>query len=397
MIRHVFALVWNRKRANALIMLELVVAFLILFALACLSLHLHRLYDRPLGFDVADKWSITINTSGTGASDAEDKTTFRQLLDIAAEQREVAGVELMFDLPFDLMGSSANVTLGNMRRHPVSVIAATPTLPQALGVRLLEGRWFGPQDEAEPAAGESVSPVLVNRAFSDAAGGNVVGKLFGRGRNSQARIVGVFDELRVGGQFSTPGPVMIQRLRLDGTVSDEMRILLLLKPGAPADFEERLLTAFQRAAPGWTFDVDSWASLQDTHFRLFTIPLMIAGTLVLFLLVMVGLGLLGVLWQNVIRRTAEMGLRRAMGATAGAVRAQVVLEVLAVALMALTLGVAIAVQLPLSGLLPALDWNLFLPSATLSAAVLLTLCTLFALYPSYQATRRDPVEALRHE
>jgi putative ABC transport system permease protein len=92
-----------------------------------------------------------------------------------------------------------------------------------------------------------------------------------------------------------------------------------------------------------------------------------------------------------------MGLRRAMGATAGAVRTQVVLEVLSIAVLALLVGMVIVVQLPLSGVLRMLDWNLFLPSAVLSAAVVLALCSLFALYPSYQATRKEPVEALRYE
>jgi ABC-type antimicrobial peptide transport system permease subunit len=61
------------------------------------------------------------------------------------------------------------------------------------------------------------------------------------------------------------------------------------------------------------------------------------------------------------------------------------------------LGLIIVVQFPLSGVLQALDWNLFFPSAAASTVVLLGLCVLFALYPSYQATRKDPVEALRYE
>ena len=39
-----------------------------------------------------------------------------------------------------------------------------------------------------------------------------------------------------------------------------------------------------------------------------------------FLMIMVGLGLVGVLWLNVTRRTAELGLRRAMGASSISVR-----------------------------------------------------------------------------
>jgi putative ABC transport system permease protein len=395
MIRHAFTLVWNRKRANALIMLELVVTFLILFALTAFSLHLFRLYDRPLGFDVQDKWSISM--TGGGALDAEDMARLRQLLTIAEQFQEVRAVELMSDLPFDLDSNSTLVTIGNMDTQRVGMIPVSSGLPQALGLKLLEGRWFGPQDDTEAAQAEAIVPLIVNRAFSDAVGGDVVGKLMPRGGESQFRIVGVYDDFRVHGQFSAVEPSMLQRMRAEGTRFEAPQIVLILKPGVPADFEERLLGAFQRAAPGWDFDVNTWEALQKTHFRIYTIPLMVGAGLMLFLLAMVGFGMLGVLWQNVIRRTPEMGLRRAMGATAGAVRTQVVLEVLSIAVLALLVGIVIVVQLPLSGVLRVLDWNLFLPSAVLSAAVVLALCSLFALYPSYQATRKEPVEALRYE
>jgi ABC-type antimicrobial peptide transport system permease subunit len=79
------------------------------------------------------------------------------------------------------------------------------------------------------------------------------------------------------------------------------------------------------------------------------------------------------------------------------VRLQVVLELVAMACLALVAGFVIVVQLPLSGLWQILDWQLFIPALITSTLVLLVACALFALYPSYQATRRDPVEALRHE
>ena len=50
------------------------------------------------------------------------------------------------------------------------------------------------------------------------------------------------------------------------------------------------------------------------HLQSQLIPLMIFGIVSGFLLLMVVLGLTGVMWQNVTRRTREVGLRRAAGA-----------------------------------------------------------------------------------
>lgn len=396
MMRHVFKLIWNRKRANALIMLELVVAFLILFALTGFGLNLYRLYAMPLGFSVDDTWSVSI--AREGAWTEADRNTFRQLLAVAQQLDEVEDVELMFDQPFDIFSSSGmRVALGNMPDTRVDMNVVSQGLPEALGLVLLEGRWFGPEDDAARAGEEAVIPVVVNKRFRDMVGGDVIGQYVPMGPGSRQRIVGVFDEFRQHGPFSAPVPMMMQRLRMDGEFAEAARIVLFLTPGLAPEFEEKLLAALQRVAPGWDFDVNSWESLQETHDNLYTIPLLIACAVVLFLLLMVGFGMLGVLWQNVIRRTAEMGLRRAMGATAGAVRLQVVLELLAVAVLALVFGLVIVVQFPLSGILQALDWQLFMPAATLSALFVLGLCLLFALYPSYQATRQDPVDALRYE
>jgi putative ABC transport system permease protein len=395
MIRHVFTLIWNRKRANALIMLELLVTFLILFALIGFSLNLYRLYNKPLGFNVADTWSLTVETGGAWRD--EDGATFRQVLAVTQQLEGVIAAELMHDMVFDPGGSAMSMSLGNWKDSDVDVTVVSRDFPETVGMRLLEGRWFGPEDDtANPGEVETIVPVLVNKALSDAAGGDVVGMMISE-TGRQQRIVGVFEDFRQHGQFSSIRPMMMQRVRVDGSYYEAPGIVLFLEPGVPAEFEERLLDALQRTAPGWDFDVYTWEALQENHFKLYTIPLMIISGLVLFLLAMVGFGMLGVLWQNVIRRTPEMGVRRAMGASASAVRLQVVLELLAVALVALVPGLVLVVQLPLSGILVALDWQLFVPAAMLSAMLLLGLCVLFALYPSYQATRQDPVAALRYE
>jgi putative ABC transport system permease protein len=394
MIRHVLALMWQRKGANSLIILELLVTFLILFCLSAFTLNLYRLYRQPLGFNVDNTWSIQIAMSG--AWQAVDSATFRQVLAVIDQMDEVQAAGLITDPPFTVGGSSSDEDVRDVYvRYTVN--ALSPDLPEALGMQLVEGRWFGPQDDNQVEAGITIIPVLVNQAFSAAVGGDVLGLLIPIGPTVQQRIVGVFEDFRQDGEFYASTPFMMQRLRAEVDFAQPPVLVLVVKPGVSPQFEENLQHVLQRAAPGWNFYVDSWVSLQQAHFRTFMIPLLITGIVVLFLLLMVGLGLLGVLWQNVVRRTPEMGLRRAMGATANAVRLQVVLELLAVVLFALALGFVIVVQFPLSGILQALDWALFIPAATLSAVLLLALCILFALYPSYQATRQDPVEALRYE
>ena len=50
MIRHLFKLIWNRKRTNLLMMTEIFVSFLVLFAVVALAVYCADNWRRPLGF-----------------------------------------------------------------------------------------------------------------------------------------------------------------------------------------------------------------------------------------------------------------------------------------------------------------------------------------------------------
>lgn len=390
MLRHAFLLVWQRKRANALLIVELVATFLVLFTLAGFALHFYRVYQQPLGFNVANTTSVSIST-GAALIDA-DRATFRNVIGVVEQMDGVAAVELLRDPVFAVGGSGTRVTVGGQEIR-LEVNAASAGFPEATGMKLLQGRWFGPEDEAQDS---STMSVLVNKVYADLAGEDVIGTLMPNADQPQ-RVVGIFEDFREHGEFVASRPFMLQRLRPEAEFRQLPLLVVVNQPGVGPAFEESLLAVLQRAAPGWDFDANSWSTLREAHVRLYVTPLLIAACVVAFLLLLVGFGLLGVLWQNVIRRTPEMGVRRAMGAPASAVRWQVVLELVAVALLALALGLLIVVQLPLAGAIAALDWSLFVPAALVSSAVLLALCILFALYPSYQATRHDPVDALRYE
>lgn len=388
MIKHAFKLVWQRKRQNLLIILEMLFTFLILFSLTGFSLNFYRLYSQPLGFRFDNVWNVFMS-SGQGEWKESDSRTVGRLLEVLGQMEEVEEAHTIENPPFVEGGWGTGFSIDGQQFN-VQANVAGDGLPAALGMRLLEGRWYGPEDD-----GQAWRAVVVNRAMRDEYGGE--GSLVGRFVGPEGRpwrIVGVFESFRQYGEFSVERPYMIQRET--GTYNG-VSLVLVLKPGVTASFEEKLINTLQAVAPGWRLDAVPWTELRASHHRLFLRPLFVAAVLVGFLLLMVGLGLLGVLWQNIIRRGPEIGLRRAMGAPAGKVRLQVVLELLALAALSLALGLLIVVQFPLTGLIEALDWPLFTASAIMSAAILLGLCVLFALYPSFQATRKDPVEALRYE
>jgi putative ABC transport system permease protein len=113
-------------------------------------------------------------------------------------------------------------------------------------------------------------------------------------------------------------------------------------------------------------------------------------------LTIAAVGLYGVLSYSVSRRQREMGIRLALGASTGAVRALVVREGGLLAVVGVVLGVAgaFAATRVLGTLLfgvTAKDPVTFV----VAALVLVTIAVLASWIPARAATRVDPVEVLR--
>jgi putative ABC transport system permease protein len=126
------------------------------------------------------------------------------------------------------------------------------------------------------------------------------------------------------------------------------------------------------------------------------VPLVALGLVCGFLILNVALGLFGVLWQTINQRRAELGVRRALGATAGTISGQVLGEILVLTTFGLGLGLLVAAQFPLLGVFN-IKAGVYLTAMALAAVGLYLLATVCALYPSQLAARIKPAVALREE
>jgi putative ABC transport system permease protein len=111
-----------------------------------------------------------------------------------------------------------------------------------------------------------------------------------------------------------------------------------------------------------------------------------------------GMGVMNIMLASVLERTAEIGLRRALGATERDIKRQFLLETFTVSSIGGLIGIFFGFAL--SGAIAffagwTVGWSLW--AVLLSVGVCSLVGLVFGIYPAVQASRLNPIEALRHD
>lgn len=401
MIRHLVRLVWNRKRSNTLVVLEILLCFLVVFGVMMFGVAMASNVRRPVGYSTTDVWNIEFGRELDEGGDPKALEVIGRLLQVARGLAPVEAVAANLITPYST-SAALDMAFVNGRMLPFAFSAATDDIDAVLRLTLVAGRWFGKQDDQARDTPTIVTADLARELFGDA---DPIGREIpsdapapGAQPSPARRIIGVLSSYRAGGELA--GGSLFALYRVDPTNphrSMPHNLVLRVRPGTPRSFEEPLVKTLQATAPDYRFAVEPLFEMKAKYRDRYVLPLGVAAVVAGFLIAMVALGLTGVLWQNVTKRTKEIGLRRATGATARQISLQILGETWLLTTLALVVGSLLVLQLPLLHLLPFITPRVFAASFVLSLATLYALATLCAFYPSWLATRISPTEALRHE
>src|SRR4029077_19359824 len=138
-----------------------------------------------------------------------------------------------------------------------------------------------------------------------------------------------------------------------------------------------------------------FAEMQDRIYAILTYLLVFVAAISLMV---GGIGVMNIMLVSVTERTREIGIRMAIGAREGDIRAQFLVEAVALSVLGGIAGVAVG-AIAARGLARILDWHMTLAAApiVISIAVSAAIGVGFGFFPATRAARLDPIEALRHE
>ncbi len=417
MFMHMFKPIWKRKSRNLMLSLELLLAFLVVFAVVAFAVRYFQLYHLPLGFTHANVWTVELempddaltDATGVEADRAKRAAVAQRFQDFSrglSAMPEVESVAFVDYLPYMRSRWTAELYLpNNMQSHLSNIMGVSDAFFPTLSMRIQRGRWFDARDDG---TGETAAVINIELARQMFGAEDPLGKLISPNKpgdkksgdseeeEKMLRVVGVFEDFRNQGEYMSPVPFVLTRFDTDAKRLPR-RIILKLKEGTPRIFEVKLNQQLKLIRNDWGYTVAPLSALRDTMLSTDLIPLIVIAVIATFLLLMVAFGLFGVLWQNTTLRIPEIGLRRAVGASARWIYAQIIIEQLILTLLAITIGVVLLVQLPITGALGAqLNWTVFGLALLISIVLLLLLSTVCALYPAWRASRMTPTAALRY-
>ena len=400
---------------KSLVVLQVALSVVLLAGAFLMTRSLRNLEHQDFGFSTAKRYIVGFDPRDVGYSVDRLPGLYRQIEDRFSALPGIAHVSLVRYTP--LGGNnwgSCVIPQGHAAPGPTdncfaSWDRASTQFLDSIGVPIVRGRNFASQDAASPQ-----QVVIVNQAFAKQffPSQDPIGKRFGLGKPQYSgtfQVVGVFADFKMTDARADVHPLFFRPVsqhfngyqEADEIAAEDASMfvdfIILDFTTAPKDAEvlaRKTLAAIDAGLPVFQFvPYDTEVAGNFNQDRLTARLTTLFGILALIL---ASVGLYGVMSYFVARRTGEIGIRMALGAS----RSGVIAMVLRGALGQLVVGLAIGVPAALVAghLMSSLLYKVggYDPTAFIAAVVALTACaTVAGFIPARKAASIDPMQALR--
>ena len=387
---------------NALVAGQVAVSFVLLIGSGLLVRSLLNAQSAPLGFSSDGLAVVQADPAEAGYESEPGRQLLLQLREQTAGYGGVESATLSSRLPATPTGGSSTLEVegydppDGTGKAEVIYAYVDPFYFDTLRIPMREGRGIEATDRAET---ERVA--VVNEAFAERYWGttDVVNRRYRHegAPDSWVRVVGVVADVKVRAPNENPTPMFYRPLAQGAVFS---RLFLVARAETePAELVRRMRADLRELDPN--VPIYQAGTMSDHVSISLVLPRTAAAVLALFgglALLLASLGLYAVVAFSVARRTAEMGIRMALGASRASVVTLMLKETLAVVGSGLVVGAAFSLLAA-----PLLESLLFGVSAAdpmtfvMMALMLLGVATLASYLPARRAAAADPVRTLRFE
>jgi len=388
---------FRRHFGKALVTAQVALSVGLLSVASMFILHLSSIYA-GLGFERDHVLLATLDPSRTGYSRAQLARPYQEILERLRALPQVRSATLSGTTPVLGAGANRDATVEGYQDKPgeLRYLAENWVAPkyfETFGTPLLRGRDFTLQDEGGPRVA-IVNQAMVRHYFGD---GDPLGKhVKFDGDPKPYEIVGVVGDAKYIDPRETPGRIIYFNAFQEGRLFSRFSMRTRGAPAAVAgDFRRIATGVLKNAAVERITTLEDQVDANLVPERLIVTLSGLFGALGALL---AAIGTYGLLAYSVARRSNEIGIRMALGATRRGIARMVLGESLGTTCTGLVIGAPLAywARRAAAGLVP--DLPVKGAAAIVFSAIMMILVALLAAYiPARRATRVDPMEALRYE
>jgi putative ABC transport system permease protein len=391
------------RLANILVVVQVALSLVLLIGAGLVVRSLQSLQNLDAGFERKNVLTFALELP-RGYVAARELELSRRILDRIKYLPGVHRASFSFPAPYLRGRYTTTFAVEGHTPRPgddmvLDCLRVMPDFFESLGITVLQGRTFTSQDDASAPKVAIINESMARYFFPQQ---NPLGKRLGNmgrdpGSGLSLEIIGVVKDARYRGlRGAAPRIVYVPTLQ---TADPGVGSFIVSANRNPAQMTAALQREIWAIDPDVALrDVKTLEERVDDSIYQERIVAKLASTFGMLALALTCLGLYGVLAYAVGRRTQEIGIRVALGATPRDVLKLIVGQGLMLTMIGAGLGLAAAI-----GVTRLLRGFLFSISPTdsltfVSITLLLAATGLVACYiPARRAAKVDPLLALRHE
>lgn len=395
MISIFFKTIWNNRRRNILVFIELFMISLVVFNLTIFLVNMITIFRMKNCYDPKNVVVIGISNKQR-ENEKISEESFLNLKKVLSSNSFVESVSLSNNaLPYNYNSNSTSFKFGEAKFN-LGIRQVDIDYASAMKVVPLKGRWFDQTD-----IGKLVRPIVISKDIDEKYfQGNSLGKRIVENTNTY-EIIGVVENFKRS-DIERPSPFCFQFTdKIKPGSYWGMTFLIRTKDNK---MEEMLAAAEKQVystinTKNWIISrlnsLENMKNMQnsDNAQRLY-LTLIIA----VFIAINVFLGVVGILWYNTNLRIHEIGTKRALGATGAGIGRQFLAENLFIGALGLVFIILLFIQIkPFWWGRGSVPNDILIKSFWISLLVMTLLIIISTWIPASIASKIHPATALKTE